>query len=269
MTEKLRLLAILAHPDDESMGIGATLAYYAAQGVEVYLVTATRGERGWFGIPTVNPGLKGMARTREAELAAAGRVLGIRNVAYLNYIDGDLDQADPAEAIGRIVSEIRRVRPQVVITFPPDGIYGHPDHIAISQFTGAAIVCAADSSYRDALFRSPHRVAKFYYMVDSIGLVRTVKEAVDGINIEVDGVQRHHVGWQDWVITTRLPVADYWHTAWEAVRCHGSQLPGLGPITELTDEVHKQIWGEGNFYRVFSLVNGGRKIEMDLFEGLR
>jgi LmbE family N-acetylglucosaminyl deacetylase len=66
-----------------------------------------------------------------------------RQVEFLDYIDGDLDQADPAEAIGQIVSHIRRIQPQVIVTFGPDRSYGHPDHIAISQFTSAAVVCAA------------------------------------------------------------------------------------------------------------------------------
>lgn len=269
MTEKLRLLAVLAHPDDESMGAGAALAYYAAQGIETYLVTATRGERGWFGIPEVNPGLNGMARTREAELAAAARVLGIRNVTYLDYIDGELDRADPAEAVRRIVTQIRRIQPQVVFTFPPDGSYGHPDHIAISQFTSAALVCAADASFRGPKLHASHRVAKFYYQVDSVVLVELINKVVGGITMEVDGITRPHVGWHEWAITTRLPVEDYWTTAWEAVRCHGSQLPSLGEINDLPAETQKQVWGAGNFYRVYSLVNGGRKVETDLFEGLR
>lgn len=269
MTEKLRLLAVLAHPDDESMGAGASLAYYAAQGVETYLVTATRGERGWFGIPEVNPGLNGMARTREAELAAAARVLGIREITYLDYIDGDLDQAAPEEAIRRIVTQIRRIQPQVVFTFPPDGAYGHPDHIAISQFTNAALVCAADASYRDPKLHSPHRVSKFYYQVDSVDLVDLIKVLMGGISMEVDGVERPHIGWHTWAITSHLPVKDYWTTAWEAVRCHRSQLPSLGSINDLPAETQKQIWGAGNFYRVYSMVNGGRKVETDLFEGLR
>ena len=140
MTESKRLLCVFAHPDDETLGAGSTLAKYAAAGVELYLVTATRGERGWQGDPSADPGPQALGEIRTAELLAAAQVLGIRNVQFLNYLDGDLDQADPAEAIGRIVTHIRRIRPQVVITFGPDGSYGHPDHIAISQFTSAAAV---------------------------------------------------------------------------------------------------------------------------------
>jgi LmbE family N-acetylglucosaminyl deacetylase len=133
MTEAKRLLCVFAHPDDETLGAGSTLATYAAADVEIYLVTATRGERGWQGDPSANPGLQALGEIRTAELLAAAQVLGIRDVQFLNYLDGDLDQADPVEAIGRIASHIRRIQPQVVITFGPEGSYGHPDHIAISH----------------------------------------------------------------------------------------------------------------------------------------
>src|SRR5919197_4391728 len=100
MKKPLRLLCVLAHPDDESLGNGGTLAKYAAEGIETYLVAATRGERGWQGDERDYPGPAALGATREAELRAAARVLGIRHVEFMDYIDGDLDQADPAEAIG-------------------------------------------------------------------------------------------------------------------------------------------------------------------------
>jgi LmbE family N-acetylglucosaminyl deacetylase len=148
MNDKLKLLAVFAHPDDESMGLGGTLAKYSAEGVETYLVTATRGERGWFGSEETNPGFERLGEIRTQELEAAGKVLGLKEINFLNYIDGDLDQADPMEAIGRIVTHIRRIKPQVIVTFAHDGNYGHPDHIAISQFTNAGIVCAAALEFR-------------------------------------------------------------------------------------------------------------------------
>src|SRR5688572_17732550 len=104
----LRLMAILAHPDDESLGNGGTLARYAAEGVDVSLITATRGERGWFGPPESNPGLHALGELREQELKAAASVLGIRRLDILTYIDGDLDQAAPLEATGLIAAVIRR-----------------------------------------------------------------------------------------------------------------------------------------------------------------
>jgi len=121
MATGLKLMCVLAHPDDESLGNGGTLAKYAAEGVETYLVTATRGERGWTGSERDDPGLEALGKRREAELFAAAGVLGIRRVDFLDYIDGDLDQAPPAEAIAKIVGHVRRVRPDVVITFGPDG----------------------------------------------------------------------------------------------------------------------------------------------------
>ena len=147
LAPELRLMCVLAHPDDESLGTGGALALCAAEGVATYLVTATRGERGRFGDSKESPGLEIVGKTREAELLAAAKELGVREVRFLDYVDGDLDKADPAEAVGRIAGHLRRVRPHVVITFGPDGAYGHPDHIAISQLTTAAIACAADPSF--------------------------------------------------------------------------------------------------------------------------
>ena len=109
MTNKLKLMCVLAHPDDEALGNGGILARYASEGIETYLVTATRGERGWFGREEEYPGLEALGKRREAELLAAARVLGIRRVDFLDYIDGDLDQAPPAEVVAKIVGHIRRV----------------------------------------------------------------------------------------------------------------------------------------------------------------
>jgi LmbE family N-acetylglucosaminyl deacetylase len=92
MATGLKLMCVLAHPDDESLGNGGTLAKYAAEGVETYLVTATRGERGWTGSERDDPGLEALGKIREVELFAAASVLGIRRVDFLDYIDGDLDK---------------------------------------------------------------------------------------------------------------------------------------------------------------------------------
>lgn len=267
MNETLKLLAIFPHPDDETLGLGSTMARYSAEGVETYLVCATRGERGWFDSEGPDPGFEGVARIREAELRCAAEHLGLREVCFLDYIDGDVDQADPEEIVAKIASHIRRIKPQVVVTFPPDGAYGHPDHIALSQFTNGALVCAADANFaRDG---SAHRVSKFYYMVDSLDVVEAANEAFGGISMDVDGVTRHHVGWQDWQITTQLDNNQYLDRVRNAIHCHKSQLSGYGPIAEWTAEELTRVFGTGHFYRAFSLVNGGRKFEMDLFEGLR
>lgn len=269
MNIPLKLLAIFPHPDDETMGLGSTLARYSAEGVETYLVCATRGERGWFDSEGPDPGLEGVAQIREAELRCATENLGIREVSFLDYIDGDVDQANPEEIIPKIAAHIRRIKPQVVVTFAPDGNYGHPDHIALSQFTNGALVCAADENFVDSNKQSPHRVAKFYYMVDSVDIVGAANKAFGGISMEVDGVTRHHVGWEDWQITTRLDNNQYMDKVQKAIQCHKSQLPGYGPISGWSLDELSKVFGIGSFYRAFSLVNGGRKVETDLFEGLR
>lgn len=266
----LKLLCVFAHPDDESMGMGGTLAKYAAEGVETYLVCATRGERGWFGAQEEDPGLTRMGEIRTKELQAAVNVLGMKECHFLDYIDGDLDKADPNEAIARIVTHIRAIQPQVIVTMPPDGAYGHPDHIAISQFTTAAIVCAADASYKDSRGSSPHRVSKLYYMVDSENFVNFITPMLGEITFEVDDQVRGEVAWKEWTITTRIDMSAYCEEAFRAIKCHESQLPSLGPLADAPEELVEQVLArQGTFYRAFSLVNGGRKVETDLFDGLR
>lgn len=269
MNETLKLLAIFPHPDDETLGMGSTLARYAAEGVEASLLCATRGERGWFDSEGPNPGLEGLGRLREAELRCAAETLGLQEVSFLDYVDGDVDRADPKEILGRLVAHLRRIRPQVVVTFAPDGAYGHPDHIALSQFTTGALVCAADGSFVDANAQDPHRVSKFYYMVDSLDVVKAANETLGGLSMEVDGVTRRHVGWENWQITTRLDNKQHVDKVQKAMLCHTSQLPGYRPLMEAPFPELVRIFGTGYFYRAFSFVNGGRNVESDLFEGLR
>jgi LmbE family N-acetylglucosaminyl deacetylase len=269
MTDALKLLAVFPHPDDETHGLGSTLARYSEEGVETYLACATRGERGWYDSEGPNPGFEGVARIREAELRCAAANLGLHGVSFLDYIDGEVDQAEPQEIIGKLVAHIRRIKPHVVVTFSPDGNYGHPDHIALSQFTNGALVCASDRNFIDAEVQAPHRVLKFYYMVDSMDSVGAANEAFGGISMEVDGVRRGHIGWENWQITTRLNNDKYLDKVQKAIHCHKSQLPGYGPVADWSLAELEKVYGIGNFYRAFSLVNGGRKEETDLFEGLR
>jgi LmbE family N-acetylglucosaminyl deacetylase len=266
---RLRLLAVFAHPDDESMGMGGTLAKYAAEGVETHLVCATRGERGWFGPEERNPGLRALGKIRERELENAVTELGMKGLYFLDYMDGKVDQADHTEVIERIVTHIRRIMPQVVVTFPLDGNYGHPDHIAVGQFTSAATVCAADSNYKDSENFAPHRVSKLYYMVDSENFINLVAPFIGDITFPVDDQVRGEVAWKEWMITTRIDMAEHCHAAWRAIQCHRSQLPSLGMLAEMHADAGVAILAmQGTFYRAFSLVNGGREIEKNLFEGV-
>src|SRR5512132_302783 len=107
MDGALKLLAVFPHPDDETLGLGSTCARYSAEGVETYLICATRGERGWFESAGPDPGFEGVARIREAELRRAAENLGLHEVCFLDYIDGDVDQAEPKEIIAKIAMHIR------------------------------------------------------------------------------------------------------------------------------------------------------------------
>lgn len=270
MSEPLRLLCVLAHPDDESLGMGGTLAKYALEGVETYLVTATRGERGRFGTGIQFPGFTEVGKMREAELMAAASQLGLREVRFLDYIDGDLDQAKPQQVIAKIVAELRRIRPHVVLTFGPEGAYGHPDHIAVCQFATAATVCAADPSYPGPGPASlPHRVSKLYYIAWSQAKWEAFQAGFRDLKFKVDGIERRATPWPDWALTTILDTHEHWQTVWRAVCCHKTQLAIYSQLENLAEKHHRAIWGTQEFYRVFSLVNGGRNRETDLFEGLR
>ncbi len=271
MTFPLSLMCIVAHPDDESLGIGFTLAKYSAEGVFTSIVMATRGERGWQGNPQDNPGPRALGRIREAELLASANILGVDEVNFLDYIDGDLERAKPAEISGKIAAHIRRVRPQVVITFDPFGAYGHPDHIAISQFTLGAVMLSAASNFSDPAGNPPHQVSKVYFMVDSEPLVEMYAALVGAkINMKVNGEERVHTPWPAWAASARIDASDYWETAVEAIACHKTQVQGIIDLIRLIPERFEiSTWAVQSFYRAFSLVNNGRKVETDLFKGLR
>ena len=272
MTDARRLMAVLAHPDDESLGLGGTLARCAADGVEVVLVTATRGESGRYrGLrrgAAGHPGPEALATIREAELSAAARVLGVRELHLLGYRDGALDEAPPAEAVARIAHHIRAARPQVVVTFPPDGGYGHPDHIAISQFASAAVVAAANPAHAEADL-PPHAASKLYYLAWPERAWAAYHAASNTPRSVVDGVTREAVPWPEWALTTVLDARAHWPTVWEAVQCHESQVSAYEGLRDLPPGHHEALWGWQWFYRAFSTVNGGRRRETDLFEGVR
>jgi LmbE family N-acetylglucosaminyl deacetylase len=266
--QPLKLMCVLAHPDDESLGTGGVLAKYAAEGIETYLVTATRGEQGWFGKAKDYPGPTALGKVREAELRAAAEVLGLREVVFLDYCDGELDRANPTEVIHKIVSQLRRVRPHVVVTFDPNGAYGHPDHIAICQLTTAATVAAADPSRANGML-APHNVSKLYYMAYTGNALAAYEAALGELVMDIDGVRRQAAGWPEWAITTCIDTAAYWPRVWQAITCHQTQLPGYESLKTLPEDHHRCLWGSETYYRAASLVNGGRKIEQDLFAGLR
>jgi LmbE family N-acetylglucosaminyl deacetylase len=262
-------MLVLAHPDDETLGNGGTIARYADEGVAVHLVTATGGEQGWFGDPEANPGPEEVARLRADELRGAAAVLGLSEVCFLGYPDGELAKAPVAEAIGKIASHLRRVRPQVVITFDQFGAYGHPDHIAITQLTTAAIARAAAAGYADPEARAPHQVDKLYYMAWTQDEIDYYQQAFGELVMHIDGSQRAAVAWPEWGVTTRIDAYESWRRVWQAVRCHRTQLPLYERLLSLPEEGHRQMWGSNAYYRALSTVDCGDGLEQDLFAGLR
>jgi LmbE family N-acetylglucosaminyl deacetylase len=263
--DERRLLCVLAHPDDESLGLGGTLAKYAAEGVATFVVTATRGEGGWPRSPAEHPGSEALAVLREAELRAAAATLGVREVEVLGYPDGRLSDVPLPEMVASLVVHIRRVRPQVVVTFPPDGITGHPDHIAIAQNTLAAVVAASDPTFGVG---AAHRVTKLYYLVASQEAIDDAEQIFGSMAMEVDGQRRIAPAWPKWAITTRVDATACWRQAWQAVACHETQLIDSRMLARLPPATHQQLWGRQEFFRVFSLVNSGPGPEDELFTGL-
>jgi N-acetylglucosamine malate deacetylase 2 len=156
------LLAVLAHPDDESMGAGGLIVRHTRSDVMVHLVCATRGEQGWGGKP---PGARreDLATIRTAEMEAAATALALAGVEIWDYPDGGVDKSDQTEITQRIWQAMTTVRPAAVVTWGPDGGYGHPDHIAIGRFTDAA-VAAMPEGERPALYHMAvdEQLAAFY-----------------------------------------------------------------------------------------------------------
>jgi LmbE family N-acetylglucosaminyl deacetylase len=138
------LLFCFAHPDDESFSGVGLAGWCVARGIRVVLLCATRGEAGKPGRADISGAPTDLAAARERELREAARIAGIEDVHLLGYRDRELPDAPPQEIGRKIVARLREYRPQVVVTFDPNGFNRHPDHIAISRFTADAIAAAAD-----------------------------------------------------------------------------------------------------------------------------
>lgn len=201
-----RLLFIGAHPDDETFLFGGTLAKYAAEGAQVSIVCATRGERGKTG------GLcntEELPRVREQEMFHACAALGVSDVRFLSYIDKELSKA-PAEQIRReLVEAIRSLKPQAVLTFDPNGMNLHTDHRAISRFVCDAVTAAADPRWYPEW--PAHAIERLLWPPPIV----TYKLA------ETPALRRHPG--VDFLIDTR----PWWRQKEAAIRAHATQLPGL------------------------------------------
>ena len=204
MKNHLRLMGVTAHPDDETLGLGPVLARYGAEGVRLLWfaphAVSTAGQRQ----KKIIRAWTDWGESAKQNYRAAAQVLGVTQVHFLNYIDGDLDKANPAQVIAQVASHLRRFKPQVVITFDPFGAYGHPDHIAICQFTSSAIVAAANHGepLADGTGEiAPHVVSRLYYMADTAEMLDPFEKVSGDIGIEVNGTRRKNIRWPQWSIS--------------------------------------------------------------------
>lgn len=270
------LLAVLAHPDDESFGPGGTLARYAQEGVEVHLICATRGEVGEM------PGGRRLteqelARLREDELRCAARILGLQGVYFLDYRDSGMPGSEsnrhpmalaaaPLEEVATQVTEwMLKLQPQVVITFDPYGGYCHPDHVAIHKATAEA--------FRRLLESGPggYRPEKLYYHTLPKGWIRLLVRLMPlfgrdphrfGVNQDIDLVE---IASFDVPVHTRIRYRHVARLKHQASACHQSQGGG-GASGGWLGLLLRAFSGYETFMRAYPPVQG-RVRERDLFQG--
>jgi LmbE family N-acetylglucosaminyl deacetylase len=280
MIEKKTLLAVLAHPDDESFGMGGTLALYASRGVEVHLVCATRGEVGEVA-PELLKGFESIASLRESELRCAAGTLGLAGVHFLDYRDsgmpGSPDNTHPKalafqpldEVAANVVCYIRDLKPQVVLTFDPIGGYRHPDHIAIQQATVRAFEQAGnpDFAVESLPVYSPQRL---YFHKMPNGMLKFAVKILPligkdphkfGSNGDIDLVPIAEVNFPT---NARINIRPVLKKKEAAGACHASQGGGRmgGGVVSL---LLRMFNGSESFMRAYPLVEDGEKVANDLF----
>ncbi|RPJ51303.1 MAG: GlcNAc-PI de-N-acetylase [Chloroflexi bacterium] len=278
------LLAVLAHPDDETFGMGGTLALYARRGVDVYLVCGTRGEVGEMD-PKYMRGFTTIAERREAELRCAAENLGLKDVYFLNYRDsgmpGSPDNAHPqalvAQPLEKVAADIARyirlLKPQVIITFDSIGGYRHPDHIATHNATVLAFQQAGKPDYHlDDL--PPYQPQKLYFHTMPHGLLRAAVSIMPllgqdprrvGTNKDIDLVSITEVRFPIHARIDYRPVAQVRD---DASACHASQGGGRligGPVLA---RFRRWFASSETFMRAYPEPQPDSPVERDLFAGV-
>ena len=285
MGERLRLMAVHAHPDDESSKGAATMARYAAEGVDVLVVSCTGGERG----DVLNPALqhdpeilRNMPEVRRREMAKAQEILGVQH-RWLGFVDSGLPEGDPlpplpdgcfalepievtAEALVRV---IREFRPHVMTTYDENGGYPHPDHIMCHTVSMAAFEAAGDpAAYPHA--GEPWQPLKIYYnQTFSRERIVAFHEALIALEEESP-----YAEWlENWAerpartVTTRVPCADYFEQRDQALLAHATQIDPDGTFFRVPREVQKQVWPTEEYEAAVSYVPI-EPVEDELFAGL-
>ncbi|GAB7190239.1 mycothiol conjugate amidase Mca [Kineococcus sp. NUM-3379] len=290
MTERLRLMAVHAHPDDESSKGAASMARYAAEGVDVLVVTCTGGERG----DILNPRLQGkpellrdMVEYRRREMAEAARVLGVRQT-WLGFVDSGLPEGDPlpplppgcfalepldvpTEALVRVVREFR---PHVMTTYDPTGGYPHPDHIRCHEISYAAFTAAADPARFPAEGPAWQTSKLYYHATFSRNRILAFHEALLERDLEspfgewIQRMDEGGVGRPDLEITTRVECADFFETRDRALLAHATQIDPDGFFFKVPLELQREVWPTEDYSLALSHVDSPLP-EDDLFAGLR
>ncbi len=268
------LMALFAHPDDESFAAGGTLARYAAEGVRVVLVCATRGEAGIVHDEGIQVAPEEMGRVREQELRCACRTLGVQELHFLGYRDSGMAgspdnghpqafcRAEPAEVVERILTLFRRFCPQIILTFGPDGGYGHPDHVAIHRHVAAA--------WKEAE-GLPIPPRKLYYTAISAATFRRIREAMWRHGLIRERPSEEEIarrGVPEERITTAVDIRDFLGKKTAALRCHRTQLAPDHPWLNLPEDFQREYMGYEYF--ILADVRGVQAAprEEDLFSGL-
>lgn len=285
MAEQRTMVFVGAHPDDETFGLGGTMAKYAAQGVKVYYACATRGEVG-AADPEHLKGHDSPGDMRWSELECAARELGLAGVIHLGYRDsgmpGSADNQHPdslfmaplEEVTGRVVKVIRDLHPQVVITFDPIGGYRHPDHIAIHQATVAAFKAAGDPT-RFPEAGPAYQPQKLYFMVFPRGFLRLAVRVLPIFRQDPRHFGRNHD--IDLVSLTEVEFPTHVHIDIRgeplrrkeaATACHKSQLSGGPRPGGLMSLVSRLVQQNETYMRVQPPARDGQLHEKDLFEGV-
>ncbi|WP_037306472.1 mycothiol conjugate amidase Mca [Amycolatopsis orientalis] len=285
---RLRLMAVHAHPDDESSKGAATLARYAAEGHEVMVVTCTGGEAG----SVLNPAmdrpevLANMTEIRREEMARAAKILGVNHV-WLGFIDSGLPEGDPLppvpegsfavvpleESTGALVKVIREFRPHVIVTYDENGGYPHPDHIRTHEISVAAFDAAGEPErYPDA--GEPWQPLKLYYVHGFSRARMTIFHEA----LLARGLESPYEEWlKSWDpekadvmerVTTRVECGDYFEQRDEALKAHATQIDPNSRWFAVPRDLQREVWPTEEYELVRSLVDSTLP-EDDLFAGLK
>ena len=227
------LLGIFPHPDDEAYAAGGTLALAAERGASVYVVTATRGERGkhYHRDPAER---RTLAEIRGDELACACGRLGAAPPRLLDLSDGGLSDVDFPSVVARLVAVIRELRPEVVVSLGPDGVYGHPDHIALYRLVVAAVRSAAGGDRFPIEPLGPaHAVSRLLLCAFPPELFRPQYERMLGTDLAgaMRLVDPRRLGASEAEVAVAVPIHAVAERKLAAIACHRSQLPGDDPRT--------------------------------------